>query len=95
MSRRRVAVLASGRGSNMTALLEAAARPGFPAEIGLVLSNQPGAAALGRARAAGVPALCLDHRAFGQTAPPTSGRSTPCWRNTGSNSCAWPATCGC
>ncbi len=66
MSRRRVAVLASGRGSNMAALLEAAADPGFPAEIGLVLSNQPGAAALGRAHAAGVPALAWTTAPFGR-----------------------------
>ncbi len=62
----RVAVLASGRGSNLGALLDAAATPGFPATIALVLSNQPGAAALDRAREAGIPALAIDHRAFGR-----------------------------
>jgi phosphoribosylglycinamide formyltransferase 1 len=61
----RTAILASGRGSNMAALL-AAAQPGFPAEIVLVLSNQPGAGALDLARAAGVPAVCIDHRPFGR-----------------------------
>ena len=65
MSRRRVAVLASGRGSNMAALLDASANPDFPAEIVLVLSNRPGAAALDRAAAAGIPALAVDHRGFG------------------------------
>jgi phosphoribosylglycinamide formyltransferase 1 len=62
--KRRVAILASGRGSNMAALLEAARDPAHPAEIALVLSNRPGAPALDRARAAGVEALCIDHRAF-------------------------------
>ena len=66
MTRRRVAVLASGRGSNMAALLAAAADPGFPAAIVLALSNQPDAPALERARAAGVPALAVDHRPFGR-----------------------------
>ena len=66
MTRTRVAVLASGRGSNMAALLDAAERPGFPAEIALVLSNQPGAGALDRARAQGVAAVAVDHRPFGK-----------------------------
>ena len=64
MSRTRVAVLASGRGSNMAALLDAAAHPAFPAAISLVVSNQPGAGALDRARAGAVPAIAVDHRAF-------------------------------
>ena len=66
MSRRRVAVLASGRGSNLAALLSAASAPGFPAEIVLALSNQPAAPALDLARAAGVAALGIDHRDFGR-----------------------------
>jgi phosphoribosylglycinamide formyltransferase-1 len=66
VTRTRVAVLASGRGSNMAALLDAAADPAFPAAITLVLSNRPGAAALDRARAAGVAALAIDHRPFGR-----------------------------
>ena len=61
----RVAVLISGRGSNMEALVRAAAGPGYPARIGLVLSNRPGAAGLGHAAAAGVEAICVDHRGFG------------------------------
>jgi formyltetrahydrofolate-dependent phosphoribosylglycinamide formyltransferase len=65
-SRLRVAVLISGRGSNMSALLEAAADPAFPAEIALVLSNRPGAPGLDLARAAGVEALAIDHRPFGK-----------------------------
>jgi len=64
--KRRVAILISGRGSNMRALLEAARDPEFPAEIVLVLSNRPDAAGLDLARANGVPAVAIDHRAFGR-----------------------------
>ena len=60
----RVAVLISGRGSNMQSLIGAARAPDFPAEIALVLANRPEAAGLGLAAAAGVPARALDHRAF-------------------------------
>ncbi|MGE3932407.1 MAG: phosphoribosylglycinamide formyltransferase [Rhodospirillaceae bacterium] len=60
----KVAVLISGRGSNLQALLDACAVPGFPARIVLVISNVPGAAGLQRAEAAGVPAAVVDHRAF-------------------------------
>ena len=66
MTRQRVAVLASGRGSNLGALLDAAANPAFPATIALVLSNQPGAGSLDRGLAARVPALAIDHRSFGR-----------------------------
>ncbi|MHB2166233.1 phosphoribosylglycinamide formyltransferase [Alsobacter sp. R-9] len=61
--RRRVAILISGRGSNMTALLDAARDPAFPAEPVLVLSNRPGAAGLDRAAAAGVATAVVDHKA--------------------------------
>jgi len=64
--RTRVAVLISGRGSNMTALLKAVAAPDYPAEIVLVLSNRPDAAGLAVAAAAGVETLCIDHRDFGR-----------------------------
>ena len=66
MTRRRVAILASGRGSNMAALIAAAADPAYPAEIVLVLSNQPTAGALAHAEAAGIPACGIAHRAFGR-----------------------------
>ena len=62
--RARVAVLISGSGSNLQALLDACAGPGFPAEVVLVVSNRPGAGGLARAEAAGVPARVVDHRAF-------------------------------
>ncbi|SDG64481.1 phosphoribosylglycinamide formyltransferase [Roseospirillum parvum] len=63
-TRRRVAILVSGRGSNMDALLKAAADPAFPARVVLVLSNRPNAPALDKARAAGVPTEVLDHTTF-------------------------------
>jgi formyltetrahydrofolate-dependent phosphoribosylglycinamide formyltransferase len=66
MTRRRVAILASGRGSNMAALIAAATDPSYPAEIVLVLSNQPGAGALTAAAEAGIAAACIDHRPFGK-----------------------------
>jgi phosphoribosylglycinamide formyltransferase-1 len=62
--RARTAILISGRGSNLASLLEAAARPGYPAEIAVVVSNEPSAAGLEHARRAGVPALTVDHRGY-------------------------------
>ena len=63
--KRRTAILISGRGSNMAALLDvAAAQPAYPADIALVLSNRPGAAGLARAEAAGIPTLVIDHKAY-------------------------------
>jgi phosphoribosylglycinamide formyltransferase-1 len=64
MTRRRIAVLISGRGSNMVSLIEAARVPGFPGEIALVLSNRPDAGGLERARQAGIEALAVDHKAY-------------------------------
>lgn len=66
MGRLRTAVLISGRGSNMKALIEAAGDPRFPAEIALVASNVPDASGLDVARAAGVATAALDHREFGE-----------------------------
>ena len=65
MSRAKVAVLISGRGSNMTALVEAARAPDCPYEVVLVLSNKPDAEGLTLAARAGVPTLAIDHRPFG------------------------------
>ena len=64
--RTRVAVLISGRGSNMQALVEACADPAYPAQVALVLSNQPDAAGLDYARARGIAVLAIDHRPFGK-----------------------------
>jgi phosphoribosylglycinamide formyltransferase 1 len=63
--RRRVAILISGRGSNMAALIEAAKAGDFPAEIGVVISNRPDAGGLGIAAASGVPSLTIESRPFG------------------------------
>ena len=65
-SKKRVAVLISGRGSNMTALIEAAKAQDYPVEIALVLSNRPEAAGLERAHAAGIATAIVDHAAHGK-----------------------------
>ena len=64
MQKKRTAILISGRGSNMAALLAAAEAPDFPAEIALVISNRADAGGLAVAEAAGVPTLVLNHRDF-------------------------------
>jgi phosphoribosylglycinamide formyltransferase 1 len=66
MARKRVAVLISGRGSNMASLIEAAQAPDYPAEIALVVSNRPDAAGLALATKAGVPTALVDHTRFGK-----------------------------
>jgi phosphoribosylglycinamide formyltransferase-1 len=67
--KRRTAILISGRGSNMAALIAASREPTFPAEIVLVISNQPDAAGLTLARQAGVRARAIAHRAFRDDRP--------------------------
>ncbi|MGU9980207.1 phosphoribosylglycinamide formyltransferase [Phreatobacter sp. HK31-P] len=62
--KKRVAILISGRGSNMAALIEAAKAPDYPAEIVLVLSNVPDAGGLAIAAASGIATATVDHRAF-------------------------------
>ncbi|HEU4366966.1 MAG TPA: phosphoribosylglycinamide formyltransferase [Methylomirabilota bacterium] len=59
-----IGVLASGRGSNLQAILDACGRPGFPARVAVVISDRERAPALERARAAGVEALWVDPKAF-------------------------------
>ena len=66
MSRARVAVLISGRGSNMAALIEAAKNPAYPAEIVLVLSNIADAGGLDIAQAAGIETAVIAHAPFGK-----------------------------
>ena len=61
-TRARTAVLISGRGSNLAALIDACARPDAAAEIALVISNRPDAAGIAHARAAGIPVETIDHR---------------------------------
>jgi phosphoribosylglycinamide formyltransferase-1 len=63
--KKRVAILISGRGSNMTALIEAAEAKDYPAEIVLVVSNRPDAAGLDSARSSGIPTAVIDHKKFG------------------------------
>jgi phosphoribosylglycinamide formyltransferase 1 len=65
-ARKRVAVLISGRGSNMVALIEAAKDISFPAEIVRVVSNDPSAQGLARAEAEGIRTAVIDHRNFGK-----------------------------
>ncbi|WP_189579976.1 phosphoribosylglycinamide formyltransferase [Litorimonas cladophorae] len=60
----RTAVLISGRGSNMLAIVEAAKAPDYPADICLVISNKDTAAGLDAAEAQGVTAICVDHTAY-------------------------------
>ncbi|WP_141329822.1 phosphoribosylglycinamide formyltransferase [Myxococcus sp. AB025B] len=67
-ARVRLGVLVSGGGSNLQALLDACAREDFPAEVACVVSNVPTAYALERARAAGVPAVVVDHKAHASKA---------------------------
>jgi phosphoribosylglycinamide formyltransferase-1 len=63
-TRTRTAILLSGRGSNMAALIAASRDPAYPAEVVLVVSNRPDAAGLALARDAGVAAVAIDHRPF-------------------------------
>lgn len=62
----RVAVLISGAGSNMAALIDAAQSTGAAYEVVLVLSNRPDAGGLKIAEAKGVPVVAIDHRPFGK-----------------------------
>jgi phosphoribosylglycinamide formyltransferase-1 len=66
MALKRVAILISGRGSNMAALIEGAKTPDYPAEIALVVSNRPDAGGLAIATRAGVTTAVLDHKPFGK-----------------------------
>ncbi len=61
----KVAVLISGRGSNLQALIDAGAEPGWSAEIVLVISNVAGAEGLERAKKAGIATAVIDHKTFG------------------------------
>jgi phosphoribosylglycinamide formyltransferase-1 len=57
----RVGVLISGRGSNLQALIDACAKPDYPATIACVISNVPNVEGLARAARAGIPAHAVDH----------------------------------
>lgn len=64
MARLKVGVLISGRGSNLQALIDACAEPGFPAEIGLVIANRADAAGLLRAALAKIATEIIPHSAY-------------------------------
>ena len=64
--KRRVAILISGRGSNMAALIEGARADNFPAEIALVISNKPDAGGLALAKSSGIATLAIDSKPFGK-----------------------------
>jgi phosphoribosylglycinamide formyltransferase 1 len=64
--KRRVAILISGRGSNMAALIQAAAAEDYPAEIAVVVANRSDAGGLDKAKAAGIPAVALESKPFGR-----------------------------
>lgn len=64
-SSRRIAVLISGRGSNLQAIIDAVASGRLDATIAVVVSNRSNAPGLARARAAGIEALCIDPRGYG------------------------------
>ena len=66
MARTRAAVLISGRGSNMVALIDAAKAAGYPAEIAIVISNDPQAKGLEHAKAEGIQTAVVDHKPFGK-----------------------------
>jgi phosphoribosylglycinamide formyltransferase-1 len=63
--KRRVAILISGRGSNMVALIEAAKAADFPAEIVVVISNRAEAGGLAKAQASGVPIVVIESKPYG------------------------------
>jgi phosphoribosylglycinamide formyltransferase 1 len=64
--KRRVAILISGRGSNMAALIDAAKAADFPAEIVAVISNRANAAGLEKAAASGIPTTVIESKPFGK-----------------------------
>ena len=64
--KRRTAILISGRGSNMIALIQAAAAEDYPAEIALVLSNRADAGGLEKARASGIATAVVESKPFGK-----------------------------
>jgi phosphoribosylglycinamide formyltransferase-1 len=66
MARKRIAILISGRGSNMAALIDAASDRSYPAEIALVLSNIPGAGGLSVAQSKTIKTQIVDHKRFGK-----------------------------
>ena len=65
MAKSKIAVLISGRGSNLQSLIDACVAEDYPAEIALVISNRPNAYGLERAQKAGLPTLTINHKDYG------------------------------
>ena len=65
MAKTKLAVLISGRGSNLQSLIDACAADQYPAEISFVVSNRPQAPGIERAKKAGIETLIIDHKEFG------------------------------
>lgn len=63
-ARKRVGVLISGRGSNLSSLIDACNKPDYPAEISIVISNRPDAPGLEIAAESGIPARAIDHKSY-------------------------------
>ncbi len=63
-----LAVLISGSGTNLQALIDACAEPDYPAQISVVISSRPGAFGLERARQSGIPAITIDRKQFAKPA---------------------------
>lgn len=64
MTKKRVGILISGRGSNMMSLVEAARATDYPAEITVVIANRPEAAGLAWATGHSIPAIAIDHKVY-------------------------------
>jgi phosphoribosylglycinamide formyltransferase-1 len=95
MSRKRVAILISGRGSNMAALIEAAKDKTYPAEIVLVISNRPDAGGLLVAQANRIATEVVDHTA-GKDRPYIRACATGrAGKEPASTSSVWRGSCGC
>ncbi len=62
--RMRLGILASGGGTNLQAIIDRCQSESYPAEIVIVIANNPDAGALERARKAGINAVCINHRDF-------------------------------
>ena len=72
-----LAVLISGSGSNLQALIDACKGPDYPAQINLVISNRPGAYGLERAEKAEIPTFVIDHKDYaGRSAFETALQAT-------------------
>ena len=65
-NRIKVGILISGNGTNLQAIIDASRKDSFPAEIAIVISNNPSAYGLNRAISANIPTKVIDHKLFDQ-----------------------------